>query len=102
VPILRNGTPIEFTEFIDGHDKAAGIHVEYHVARLDKGIPNPKERPVIELPWSMEFNVTLFNNPVVDENLLKEAFVRGGLQLGFGTFRGVYGKFSVDGWELVE
>ena len=102
IPICRNGEQIEFHGFIDGIDDQAKIHVEHHVARLDKGIPNPKERPVIELPWEIEFDISLFKNKDVDEQLLLRAFQVGGLSLGLGTFRGSYGKFQVTTWGAIE
>jgi len=102
IPIMRDGKPIVFNGFIDGRDELAGIYIHKAVARLPKGIPNPKERPVLELPWSITFTLTLFKNSVVDETFLKTAFLQGGLSIGLGTFRGVFGKFVVAQWEHVK
>ena len=99
IPLLRDGVPITFNGFVDGYDKAARISVNYAVARLDKGIPNPKERPLVELPWALEFTLRLFRNDMIDETLLRTAFIKGGLALGLGTYRGLYGKFVVEKWE---
>jgi len=99
IPITRNGEPVQFYGFVDDVDEKGGIHVERHVARLKNGIPNPKERPVVDLPWEVSFKLTLFKNDEFDETLLKDAFRRGGIALGIGTFRGVYGKFTVSQWE---
>lgn len=98
IPLTREGQPIVFTGFQNGVDSNANIYVHKSVARLPKGIPNPKERPVIELPWELEFNISLIKNDVVDEILLQTAFVKGGLALGLGTFRGLFGKFKVVDW----
>ena len=75
------------------------IKILSHVARLAKGIPNPKERPVISLPWSLEFNLTLWDNPDLNEDTLRKLFDDGGISIGLGTYRGVYGKFKVKKWE---
>lgn len=99
VPIERDGKPIVFTGFKNGRDEIAKIFVHYSVARLKGGIPNPKERPVIELPWSVSFDLKLYKNSDVDETFLQTAFVKGGLSVGLGTFRGVFGKFTVESWE---
>jgi hypothetical protein len=99
IPITRNGKPIVFSGFIDGRDADAKIYIDRRVARLDKGIPNPKERPVVEMDWEVSFGIRIFKNEVFDEVLLKTAFQRGGLAMGLGTYRGVFGKFSVDTWE---
>jgi len=99
LPLTRNGEPIVFTGFKDGRDEAAGITVDRRVARLPKGIPNPKERPTVDLPWEVTFSLKIIKNDVIDETLLQEAIRRGGLAIGFGTFRGVYGKFTIARWE---
>lgn len=99
IPILRDGKPIEFTGFIDGVDPVARISIHHSVARLAKGIPNPKERPLLDLPWSVKFDLTLFKNDDIDETYLQTAFLRAGVALGIGTYRGVFGKFQVAEWK---
>jgi len=98
VPLLRNGKPIVFNRFDNDRDEAAGVSVDRRVARLDKGIPNPKERPVVDLPWEVEFNLTIIKNDQFEESFLQEGFRRGGLMYGLGTYRGVFGKFIVKEW----
>lgn len=99
IPIKRNGEDIVFNGFTDGYDEVAKIFVHKSVARLAKGIPNPKERPVIELPWSVTFELMLFKNDEIDITYLETAFIKGGISLGIGTFRGVFGKFVVEEWK---
>ena len=74
------------------------ITVRRDVARLAKGIPNPKERPVIEMPWSMEFTVFYERNEQCSLENLRQAFVMGGT-LGLGTFRPFFGRYAVEKWE---
>jgi len=81
----------------DGFGKN-GITCAEHVARLAKGVPNPKVRPVLDTPWNLIFNLTLFENDEVDELAVRMLFEKGGILLGFGTYRGVFGKFIVDTW----
>jgi hypothetical protein len=95
IPIKRNGKPIIFDGF---DDKVFSIHRS--VARLDKGIPNPKERPMIGTPWELDFEMTMFDNDDVSTKALQILFEQGGLALGFGTFRGVFGKFEVTNWTV--
>jgi len=99
IVLTRNGEPIIFSGFTNGYDEKAKIYAHKSVARLKGGIPNPKERPTVELPWELEFNISLMKNDTVDETLLQTAFVKGGLALGLGTFRGLFGKFRVISWE---
>ena len=50
IPLMRSGEPIRFHGFVDGRDDVGKIYIDQRVARLDRNIPNPKVRPVVELP----------------------------------------------------
>jgi hypothetical protein len=94
VPFTRNGKALT----IDN----AGLVVKDDVARIVKGklvVPSPKHRPVLNTPWELSFKVSLYNNPNLDIITLKRIFIEGGIAIGLGTFRGVYGKFHVAKWE---
>ena len=101
IPLCRDGKQIMFDGKFDADDRneAAGMYIHRSVARLDKGIPNPKVRPVVDLPWEIQFTLSLFDNDEVSETEIKNFFIRGGMALGLGTFRGTFGKFEVTGWE---
>lgn len=99
IPFMRNGKPIVFGAFDKDQDAKSGCYVRYDVARLDKGIPNPKVRPVLPLPWELHFTLTLFPTKEIKEEQLKNIFEAGGRACGFGTFRGMFGKFVVEKWE---
>lgn len=97
--IQRDGQPIEVGTFTDRLDEKSGIHLHRAVARLDKGIPNPKERPVLPLPWSLDFDLTIYPNKEIKEQEIKNLLSEGGMAIGLGTFRGVFGKFEITRWE---
>jgi len=99
IPLLRDGAPIRFGAFDNDKDTISGAYIHRSVARLDKGIPNPKVRPVIPLPWSLAFTLTLYPNREIQEQEILNLFEEGGMALGLGTFRGVFGKFRVQSWE---
>ena len=99
IPFLRNGKQVKFGKFDKDVDPLSGIYVHRSVARLDKGIPNPKERPVLPLPWSIAFELSIFPNKEITEQQIINLFENGGVALGLGTFRGVFGKFSVERWD---
>ena len=99
IPLMRESQPIKFGKLIEDHDIESGVYVHYAVARLDKGIPNPQQRPVVPLPWSIDFTLTLFPNKEIKEQEIMNLFEDGGRALGLGTFRGVFGKFVVSKWE---
>ncbi len=99
IPFLRDGKPISFGQFVNDKDEQSGCYVHRSVARLDKGIPNPKERPVLPLPWSLAFDLSIYPNKEIQEQEVLNLFEDGGHALGFGTFRGLFGKFHVETWE---
>lgn len=95
IPFMRDGKPLT----IDN----SGMFEDKSVARMKKGqltIPNPKSRPVIPLDWDVEFSMVLFDNKDLTDNILRSLFEAGGIAIGLGTYRGVYGKFVVDKWEV--
>jgi hypothetical protein len=99
IPFTRNGKAITVGKFGEAKDEKSGIYLARHVARLDKGIPNPKERPVLPLPWELSFQFSIFPNNEIKEQEIINLFSEGGNAVGLGTFRGVYGKFEVSRWE---
>ena len=99
IPLLRDGKPIQFGSFKNDRDEISGAYIHRSVARLDKGIPNPKVRPVIPAPWELRFHLSLSPNKEIQEQEILNLFEDGGRALGLGTFRGVFGKFYVKSWE---
>ena len=99
VPLIRNDEEIAFGKFEGDVDPVTGIYVHRSVARLDKGIPNPKERPILPMPWALEFELTILNNKEIKEQEILNLFEEGGRALGLGTFRGLFGKFRIEVWE---
>lgn len=71
------------------------IKIMNHVARLPKGIPNPKARPMIPSRWSVQFKFELQQNTLLNEPTLKAMIEQGGI-LGLGTFRPIFGRYSVE------
>jgi hypothetical protein len=98
IPFLRAGKPIVFGKLDQDKDKLSGIYIHRSVARLDKGIPNPKVRPVLPVEWSLIFTLDIFPNREIKEQDILNLVEEGGRALGLGTFRGVFGKFRVESW----
>lgn len=99
IPFTRNGEPIKFGKLVGDHDPLSGVTVVRHVARLEKGIPNPKVRPMLDCPWELEFELSIFPNRQLQETALINVFREGLICLGLGTFRGRYGKADIVSWE---
>jgi hypothetical protein len=98
IPFLRDGNPILVGDFTEDRDPDSGLYLHRSVARLDKGIPNPKERPVLPLPWEIAFTLQILPNQEIKEQEIKNLFEEGGMAIGLGTFRGVFGKFAIKTW----
>jgi hypothetical protein len=50
-------------------------------------------------PWEMSFNLTIYPNKEIKEQEIKNLLAEGGMAIGLGTFRGVFGKFEITRWE---
>ena len=98
IPLLRAGKAITVGKFEGDKDPKSGVYIHHSVARLDKGIPNPKARPVLPLEWHLDFTLDIFPNREIKEQDILNLFEEGGRALGLGTFRGVYGKFRIGCW----
>jgi len=98
IPILRKGKPIEVGKFGDSEEPQSGLYLDRRVARLDKGLPNQKERPVLPLDWEVSFLLTIYPNKEIKEQEIMNLFDEGGMAIGLGTFRGVFGKFNITQW----
>lgn len=103
IPFLRDGKPILFGRYDPTTmvDPLSGVYMHSSVARLDKGIPNPKERPVLPLPWSLVFHLDIEPNNEIKEQETANLFNEAGSAIGIGTFRGVFGKYILAGWDEV-
>lgn len=100
IPFIRDDEPIRVGEIKnDEPDPLSGLYLHRSVARLEKGIPNPKERPVLPAPWCLEFDLVIYPNKEIKEQEIRNLFEEGGIAIGLGTFRGVYGKFIIARWE---
>lgn len=73
------------------------IYINHAVARLPKGIPNPKARPTLALPWKIDFDVRYVDNKFCTLENLRQAFQMGG-SLGIGTFRPFFGTYELTEW----
>jgi hypothetical protein len=91
IPIEDDKGPIVFTNF------GGQIKLLRNVARLKNGIPNPKERPCLALPWKIRFTVEYNDNKYCTLENLRSALALGGT-LGLGTFRPFFGKYEMTGW----
>jgi hypothetical protein len=92
IPILDASGPVVFHGWNDQ------IVEHRSVARLNKGVPNPKDRPMLKLPWRIEFTVQYQENNLCTLENLRQAFTTGGT-MGLGTFRPFFGRYELTRWD---
>jgi len=92
IPVEDDKGPIVFKGF------NSQISLCQHVARLKNGIPNPKSRPRLSLPWLLNFQIEYQENRYCTLENLRSALAMGGT-LGLGTFRPYFGRYELTGWE---
>ena len=101
IPFKRSGNDVLVGDFDDdGIDPESGVRLVHHVARLAKGIPNPKVRPLLATPWELNFTIHVMPSKDLDIKDLKRLFEDGGVCVGLGTFRPVFGKFALTKFDI--
>lgn len=100
IPFTVKGKPINFEKF-DGKK----FRIYERGGRQRKGSlsikSEAKPRPVLCLPWELEFELSVVQNPLIDSTKLLNWFKAGGVMLGLGTYRPKYGRFEVVNWEEI-
>ncbi len=94
IPILCNGKQIEFNGFNEQ------IFIHHGVARLLHGVPNPKERPTLALPWTIKFEMEYIENKLCTLENLRQALAKGGI-IGLGTFRPYFGRYELAQFDVL-
>lgn len=69
--------------------------------------PNPKvrvnvSRPVLDLPWSLKFNISIYENEYFSISKAEDWFNRGGIFVGLCAYRPTFGSFEVVEWKKVK
>ncbi len=112
IPILRKDKQIKFTGFEkNAHgkfvDEKADMWVDESLPRvLSSGkavVPNLHlKRPVLRLPWAMEFQITVYEveGTEITVDLVQEWLRRGGLMIGVGNHRPMFGRFRIAKFEV--
>lgn len=95
IPICDDKGQIEF------HGWNGQIRIHEATARVKKSggliVPQPKQRPLLELPWHIDFAITYQENSHCSLESLRQAIEFGGI-LGLGTFRPFFGRYEVTKW----
>lgn len=96
----EKGKPIVFKDFKKGKFY---IYESAPVTKASGGQIVKQERifrPAIKTPWFLKFNITLLDNPLIDENKLYNWLSNGGVLIALGAYRPLFGRFEVVEWEV--
>jgi len=99
IPFRRNGKEIFFSGFKNEYDAKAKIRVLHHKATVMKNsrpVPMPTARPMLEVPWQLEFTISLVKNNILSMNKIIKWFEQGGIEIGLGAYRPRFGRFMVE------
>jgi len=93
IPFTQDNKQVVFKEF------GETFYVSQYAPRVKSGSLSIKQnirlRPVLRLPWELSFQITLFDNKLIDDNRLHNWFDRGGIEIALGTYRPRFGRFMV-------
>lgn len=100
LPFQVDGKPIAFNGFENGR-----FSIYWASGRTKKGTLSIKQemkaRPLMKLPWELEFLATIIKNSYIDETKLHNWTLMGGMQIAVGTYRPRFGRFGIKSWEVL-
>ena len=91
IPILSNGKPIVFEGTWTDQ-----LYLDTRMARPSATARVMVTRPVIDVPWSMAFVLRVVETKDVTVENVMTWLENGGLLVGFGAFRPLFGRFLVE------
>lgn len=99
IPLTVDGAPVVMPAELT-YNHLQPVYARRDVARVKGGIPNPKERPVVNTPWALEFEFAYLEGTYCTIVTLRDMFERAGRFVGLGTFRPLFGQFRVAEWQI--
>jgi len=95
IPFQREGKDIIFEDFED----TDLLYISEFSPRMrgpggSSIKANPKQRPVLKVPWSLTFDVTIVKNSLINKEKIFNWFTSGGITIGLGTYRPRFGRFG--------
>lgn len=98
--IVKDGKTVAF----DGIKRPLYVHESSPVTGSGANIIKQpaKKRPVLSLPWSLNFTITITENNKIDPQKLYNWFSKGGLMVALGSYRPRFGRFLVTKWDAEE
>lgn len=61
---------------------------------------NKTSRPVLRMPWQVDFHLILFDNELITIQKLEEWFRVGGVLIAWGNGRPKFGRFEIVKWNV--
>jgi len=89
IPFLNDDKPITFSG--KWNDK---IYLDERMARPSATARVVARRPVIDIPWKLEFTLTINETEFMTLSRIRDWFTRGGVSVGIGAYRPMFGRFT--------
>lgn len=101
IPFLdAKGKEIVFTDFNDGIFYVVNAAPTTKLGGGGFIKQESKPRPVLKLPWKLDFQIQLVENNLINETKLSNWFEGGGILVALGTYRPTYGRFTIYKWKV--
>jgi len=91
IKFLNDEEPVTFSN--EWNEK---IYIDERMARPSDTARVIARRPVLDLPWLLKFRLLINPTEFVTVERIKDWFVRGGISVGIGAYRPMFGRFEAD------
>jgi len=85
------GMPLRFGGWSNGQ-----IRLDTRMVSPNKQVKMLVSRPVLNIPWSLEFEISVFVTDFITMERMMDWFKRGGFQVGLCAHRPLFGRFLVE------
>jgi len=101
IPIRNEKKELVFDGFDNGMFWMFSVGGRTKASSGPLSIKQPAEpRPVLKMPWFIDFQIKVLGNPLVNETKLFNWFTQGGLEIALCAYRPRFGRFIVNSWEI--
>lgn len=91
IPFLNDAKPITFNGKFNER-----VYLDERMARPSDTARVIARRPVIDIPWRLDFELLINQTEFVTIARIKDWFTRGGISVGLGAYRPMFGRFEVE------
>jgi len=91
IEFKAHGEPVKFTG-----EWTKQLTVDKRMVQPNKKVRDIAYRPVLDIPWLLEFEIAIYQTEFVSEDRILGWFIDGGFQVGLGANRPLFGRFETE------